>query len=384
MTYLFYLILLIVPLVTYPKSIDPFSAKTLLISITGFACLAYWINKEWKGISAIPFYFYWCFLSFLLCQYKLGNPGEAIILTIAYLGIFLYAKDYLKTAKVVPALLISLGLALAYNFWQTGIHFTRLKIGPSFVNANIYSGWLALILPVVFAWGLHGKLWRMVIATTIFGFGLIALGMVGCRSSWLGLSAAMACLAAFYFGRKGFGIAMIIIWLFIGLWWSVFPHQVIDPVRAHFWQGELQQIQAHPIIGTGVGSFRVEYPKYKLNMAGPMEGLQANHLLENAHNFSFQMISEIGIIGLGLFLFMLWRIWKRADKDNPLNLAMIAATFGFLCDNFYNVSFYYSACGMIFFLYLGLLASDTKREEKKDGKGWMARLGEWSDYCFFN
>ncbi len=379
MTWLFYLVLLIVPLITWPASIDPFQIKTLIISITGFACLAYWITKEWKGIASIPLYFFWCLITFLFCRWKLGNSGEELLLLIAYLGVFLYAKDYLKTEKVIPVILVSAILALIYNFYLTGIHFARLEIGPSFVNANIYAGWLVLVLPVVLAWGFTGKWIKGVFGGLIFGFGLIALWMTGCRSAMLGLTAALAAFCAFYWGKRGMSIAGVIICLFGAIWWGVFPHKVLDPSRAHFWRGTLELMASKPWTGYGIGSFQEIYPVFKENI---MKGADPNHFLLHCHNFSFEMISEIGIVGLLLFLFMIWRIWKRADKSNPLNLAMIAGTFGFLIDNFYNITFYYSAVGMIFWLYLALLASDTKKVEAKDGKGWLARLSEWADFCF--
>ncbi len=133
----FYAVLIIVPLITLPASIDPFKIKTLLISITGCAALRYWITKEWRGIASIPLYFFWLLISYIFCKWPLGHPGEEALLMLSYLGIFLYAKDYIKTEKVIPVILASAILTLGYNFWMTGIHFARLESGPSFVNANI-------------------------------------------------------------------------------------------------------------------------------------------------------------------------------------------------------------------------------------------------------
>ena len=96
------------------------------------------------------------------------------------------------------------------------------------------------------------------------------------------------------------------------------------------------------------------------------------------------MISEVGIIGLGLFLWMIYRIFKRADKTNVYNIAMIAAIFGYLCDNFYNVASQYSAVSMIFWLYLALLASDTTKRKEHKCENWMDGLRQFADYSFFN
>ncbi len=236
-------------------------------------------------------------------------------------------------------------------------------------------------MPVVFAWAFTGKWMKGVFGGLIFVFGLIALWMTGCRSAMLGLAMALAAFSAFYWGKRGMAIAVVIIGLFGAIWWGVFPQQVLDPSRAHFWRGTLDLMASKPWTGYGIGSFQEIYPVFKENI---MEGADLNHFLLHCHNFSFEMISEIGIIGLLLFLFMIWNIWKRADKSNPLNLAMIAGTFGFLIDNFYNISFYYSACGLVFWLYFGLLSSDTKKKEVKIEKSWLERFRQFADFCFYN
>jgi hypothetical protein len=63
MTWLLYLALLIVPLVRYDKSIDPFSIKTLIIMILGFLCLRKW--KSFK-FDVVYFFFGWVGISYLL------------------------------------------------------------------------------------------------------------------------------------------------------------------------------------------------------------------------------------------------------------------------------------------------------------------------------
>jgi len=358
MTLLFYLILIIIPLVTYGKSIDPFGIKTLLVMVLGFLCLlGYRQPRKYYQPDVAYLFFGWVVISYLYTPWKLGNPGLEVLLMTAYLGIYVYARDHIFTDKVVPVILVSAVLSLSYNFWMTGIHFARLEIGPSFVNANIYAGWLVLILPVVFAWALSGRRIKAVTGGFIFGFGLIALWMTGCRSALLGLTLALAAFSAFYWGKRGILAGASIIGLFGAIWWGVFPHKVIDSSRAHFWSGIMDLMASKPWTGYGVGSFNVVYPLFKTNV---MEGIIPNHLLGHAHNWAFEMVSEIGIIGLLLFLFMIWKIWKQADRANIYNVALIAGVFGCLVDNFYNISLRYSAVGLLFWLYLGLLSKGEK------------------------
>lgn len=382
MTYLFYLILIIVPLITYNKSVDPFGIKTLLAMVLGFVCLwQYRQPRKYYRPDIAYIFFGWVAISYLLCPWKLGNPGIELLLMISYLGIYVYARDHIFTAKVVPVILVSAVLTLAYNLWPIGIRLSRLEIGPSFVNANIYAGWLVLILPVVFAWAFTGKWLKWLFGGLIFGFGLIALWMTGCRSAMLGLAAAMAAFSAFYWGKRGVIAGALIIGLFGAIWWQIFPHQILDPDRIQFWNGALDMIQSRPWTGYGIGSFQAVYPLFKWPV---LTGADPLHLLQNAHNEPFQILAETGIIGLVLFVAMIYWIFKRTDKSDSLVLAIMAGVFGCLIDNFFNVSLRYSAVGLIFWFYLGLLSGQRQKREEPKHEGWLAGISRWSDWCFFN
>ena len=349
------LVLLIVPLITYPQSADPFTLKTLLISSMGFACLGYVINKGKTKLSSIPWYFLWVFVSFGYCLYKLGHPFEELLLTISYLGIYLYALNYLNRKIVIKVLLISLVVALSYNFIGNHYAFKYSGMSTSFCNKNLYSGWLCLIVPLAIAWAIKGDRidWIVVIAS------VITMAGIGCRSSMMALIASLAVFSAFYWHRVGKWLAVAII-VISGLgWWFFTPHQVIDRERAVFWSGTLDLIRSRPLTGYGIGSFQTIYPQFKHITTTPEAG-NPELFLTHAHSLPFEMISEVGLIGLGLFLFMVWSAWKRADKTDIYNIALIAGTFAYFVDNNFNIFYGYSIDGLMLFLYLGLL---NKKEE---------------------
>ena len=77
-----------------------------------------------------------------------------------------------------------------------------------------------------------------------------------------------------------------------------------DPTtgRSHFWSVTLDVIKAHPLIGSGLGSFSVIYTRY--------DSRNGLFRLEQAHNDYLQILSDAGIVGglLGLsFLVILFR-----------------------------------------------------------------------------
>lgn len=357
MRWLFYLCLILAPVITYPNSCDPFTLKTLLISCMGFMCLGYWLLRN-PRIKPIPLYFAWCLVSYGYCRYKLGHPAEEMLLLISYLGIYLIAKEYLNKETTIKVLLISLVITLAYNFIGNHYQFHYHGISTSFVNKNLYSGWLCLLLPIVLARAIKGDISDWL----IFVSGILVLFGIGCRSSTFAVGAGIAVFLAFLYDLRGKIAVLCFIGLFLLFAWYKYPHELVDPVRSYFWQGEIEQIKAHPIIGTGYGSFSTYYPEYKLNVNDTsLEGRQPNHILDYAHNEPFNILAEIGIIGLGLFLWTIYRAFKKTDKTNIYNMAMIAGIFGCLIDNFWNVSLRYSAIGLVFWLFMGLL---NKKEDK--------------------
>lgn len=73
--------------------------------------------------------------------------------------------------------------------------------------------------------------------------------------------------------------------------------------RWDIWAGVLRLMQDNLWLGNGLGSFSSVFPRFRL------EGDQSAGL--NAHNDYLHMASELGIIGLGLFLIVLIYGWVR-------------------------------------------------------------------------
>jgi O-antigen ligase len=387
MNWLIYLAIILAPLITWSQAMDPFWVKTMMVMILGLSFLAYWLTRDHLNWNGFPLFYGWALITYLACAWKLGNPAIEMLQLTAYLGIYLYAKDNLTPEQVIPALMISLAVTIGYTYYldritikdMIGAMALRRTIwgAPTFISPRLYGGWLVLLIPIALARAVQGK-W---IGWILFAAGIMAIWTTGGRSSMLGLTAALAVFSAFYWGRKGMAGAVAIIGLFMAIGWLSFAHQTIDPSRAHFWRGVIPQMESRKLTGYGIGSFRTVYPIYKENRN---EGADPTHLLENVHNEYFQQITETGIIGLGLFLLMVYKAFKKANKMRAINIAMIAGVFGCLVDNFYNVSLRYSAIGMIFWLYLGLLTGSQREEIKHEHKTWIQRLSEWADYCFYN
>ncbi len=86
----------------------------------------------------------------------------------------------------------------------------------------------------------------------------------------------------------------------------------------------------HPILGVGVGNYPAYYQQYSREL-----GMDPRLTDRSAHSLYLQIASETGLVGLAVFAFILWKLFKgirRAKEDflaagNPA-LAGLATTFG--------------------------------------------------------
>lgn len=142
-----------------------------------------------------------------------------------------------------------------------------------------------------------------------------------------------------------------------------------DPTtgRAHFWSIALQIFRAHPIIGSGLGSFGLLYTQYDTR----------NGLLraEQVHNDYLQVLTDTGLIGavLGLaFIFWLFRqgLARRATTDvfrRGVTTGALAGCFGVLVHSFFDFTLHTPANALLF-LSLAALATLDERVEKASAK----------------
>lgn len=106
-------------------------------------------------------------------------------------------------------------------------------------------------------------------------------------------------------------------------------------LRLIMWQTASRIIVEHPVLGAGTGSFEGEYTKKAYDHPDVRS--------DNPHNEYLLIASQLGLMGLGVFLLLLYQQWKLADRLLPpysfaaksLVLAMMVGCLfnSFLCDH---------------------------------------------------
>ncbi len=317
---------------------------------------------------SILLFFGWVVLSYFVSPFKFGDPLEALITYACYLVVYLSAREYFTTDMLKTCLelviYILFGMFL-YAFWgrysaildnlTTLKNYGAYEFRGSFGQAGIFGSWLALVIPFL----LYRKRW---IACFL---GLILLWLTGSRSGIIGAIMGVSVVCYAISSRVWQKIAVVCIGLLLlsGIFYkyaNYFNNFAPQTERISFWGSAVQMTIDKPVMGHGVGSFRVNYPLYRNPIITEKVYATPNLDLMSAHSWPLQMGAELGLIGLGLFLFLIWKHFKMGQE-----WGLVAGTFAVLIANISDVAFYYTPISFMLFLYLGLL-SQTKEAKVEE------------------
>lgn len=161
---------------------------------------------------------------------------------------------------------------------------------------------------------------------------------------------------------------------------STFDEQ--DPsinTRLLIWRSTLQMIKDNPLLGSGIGTFKINYLNYQADL------LQKNpnyiKYIANAkesHNEYLQMSAELGIVGLGVFLSILFIFYssilnylekKINNKDKIVVFGLLMGITCYLFHSLFTFPFHVPVLGLNFFIIVGLTLSyirnvDSLKDEK--------------------
>ena len=141
-------------------------------------------------------------------------------------------------------------------------------------------------------------------------------------------------------------------------------------IRIKIWQGTLRMIKARPFIGWGMGTYPIVYPNFRVPeyFLNPMSVNATDH----AHNEILELTSEMGIIGLGIFLWLLGVIFLRGIRVfynrtlnfiNIIHAGLLAGVIALLVHNLTCVNLRLEASALYLYLFLGLISAGCKLSE---------------------
>ena len=265
---------------------------------------------------------------------------EYVLLSI----IFIISLDVIKTEKQVRKLLkIGIISALLVGIYGVYEHYVLgyQRIESTFslaTQTGVYLFGVALLTFAFLFLRKTSKRSTLFFAFLFFSFILFCTFLTGSRAAWLGFAAGAAFLLFYAFQRnrleslKKAGIVLVILMItttFVDLNWILGRLASITDMtfnsnrqRIMMYLGGMEMWKDHPLVGIGIGQFRLVYADYR------MEGAR---LFSHLHCFYLHLLAELGLIGFTAFFVLVYKVLKRGiGKASELNEDKIWFYYGVL------------------------------------------------------
>jgi len=317
-----------------------------------------------------------------------------IFLYFMVIGVISQKKEFNSFIKIffITSFLVSIYALLQY--YGLDPYFSELgQITSTIGQKNWVSNYLAIIFPVIFSYFLlqeerKSKLIYYLLLSVLYTTLLI------CQSRGIWISISLTLIFAIYMvikfklfeifeKNKKWMMALFIIFLIITIIYSTdnplnksrltvteralstFDEQ--DPsvnARLLIWKTTFKMIKDKPLFGSGIGTFKLNYLNYQADfLRNNPEYIKYSGKAAEAHNEYLQMAAELGIVGLGTFLSILFVFYSLALKylkskhdhqDKIIIFGLLLGITSFLIHSLFTFPYHVPVLGSIFFIFLGL------------------------------
>lgn len=285
-----------------------------------------------------------------------ASPARSILELMrisSFFLLFILVFNSLETKaeirKLIGVWFLVFGAVALYGIWQ---HFGQgvVRIYSVFSNPNGLGEFCFITAPLVVSLGIYEeKGRRKSFYCLLFCLLLLTLFLTGSRASWLSTLVAVVAVGILAKKRK-LAFSAVGLSALVGLAVVVSPGigsvfgQVLRlsgglSFRPFLWASALGLIRDHPFLGVGLNALGEVLPHYSSVQIPSIYAHLSGFLKSGAvHNFYLQIVAQMGIAGLLLFLYFLKvsfveirAMWRR-EKDRhskailTAGLALILAT----------------------------------------------------------
>ena len=266
-------------------------------------------------------------------------------------------------------------------FWLHSSQFRGSMYG-SYVNHNHYAGLMEMLVPIPFVVSM-GHLFRGGKRALIGSCAVLMAGTIflsGSRGGMLAFVFEMALFAALTLGKRrsprialgSIAVCVFILALLIFLGKGQVLGRLGDltpGMRLNITGDSLRMFSKRPVGGWGLGTFPTVYPSYR--------SFYTNLFVNEAHNDYAQLLVETGLLGFGLMLWFLVRLYQYGlptsrrwefEWDGAVSLAALLGCTGILLHSFVDFNLQIPANAALFYVLCGLAASRPLAESSKPGR----------------
>lgn len=408
------LIAFLTPLLIFPKAYDYILIKLVVVQFLLLLHYSIWFftSLKRKEISFIRIpislllLLIWFIVSTFTSQYRYVSSNQLLV-WFTYTFLFFALANWVRNEGALWRFLCFWlsGSALAIIYGLITFFSKKTDVLTStFGNPNFYGAYLVLITPVIIASIIYKKENRFLkgLLLLLAGISLFSLYLTSSQGAWVGF--AVSLLVLFFLHRRRIlttprkklilGVLSLIIALVLvcgvhfspsGVWEGLVRNiqEGTLNIRLHIWRGTLRMIGERPITGWGAGTFYIVYPRFRdpSYFKNPHSVPATRH----AHNEYLELASELGIVGVGLFICFLGSLFRLASKSpdgeggkdgrRELNKGFIAGVSGLLAHNVVSVNLRFPTCAIFLWITLGLIAASSgERKEVKFSSPGFGRI----------
>jgi len=421
-------LVVLLPIAFYPWCITVFSpAKEMIAEVLIVLGLMFWglkmISREEIKFTSTPLNF--PTLSFIaICVLSLIWSNSFFIslkeLPLFLAGPLLYfvitnsINDERQINRILDILLLVGGLFGIYGIFQyNGIDFSfwaqnigRQQVFGLFGNVNFFAEYLIVPLPIAVSLFLVSqnkfKKILLLIAILAMGSSLIATFT---RGSYLSLGSALIFMFFLFLISHGKGFIknnikifiIILVAIIIITFLFVVPTSlnrsgtVISKIkerasirelinefsfgrRTAIYKFTTLMIKDRPLLGSGIGTYKYNTLRYQAEFfaQGENRSLYPHGFADKAHNEYLQLWAELGIIGLGIFIWLMISYFRfglkilRKIKDESrqgIIIGLMGAVVTVLVDSIFGFPLHLPATIVLFWLALGLTVAVGLKDE---------------------
>ena len=437
------ILIVIPPIIFYPYSTPAFAPiKDLLFQTLVLLGLTIWVLKiitsksiSWQASclgKPVFLYLLWGCLS-LFWSVNIYNSVLALPLFLAGPILFFIIINSIREQKTIDRLILIIiivglcfgiygilqYLGIDFKFWAGNVR--RQRVMGLFGNVNYFAEYL--ILPLSLTIGLiltKNKIFnKFFLLLALLAMGLTLL-FTFTRGSYLAIVIAIPVMLLLYFTsavteqtkklyKKIILIFLLLIIIAIAL--IYIPHPLnrkgttlgtlksrvtIETLtssssilrRVAIWKCTWMMIEDYPILGSGLGTYAYHTLKYQADFfaIGNNRDIYPHGKAVQAHNEYLQLWSELGIIGLLFFLWIILAYYKNifinigkiGEKQRAITIGLAGGITTVLIDAIFGFPLQLAASISLFWMFLGLsicqinIALQGKREiisnERRTGK----------------
>ena len=374
-------------MVFFPWVSNPFALKQDVAPLLFSASLLYWLYRgEVTAVSVgarsllarTAILFGVCAAASNLAA---RNPAEAwLSYSLLVLGLVLFSFGHLRVwsrsfpdrfAQVVfwtslPISLLGIAQALLPGKLDFGLQaLGKMAAFSTLGNPQFVAAWLVFAIPLYPA-----LVARQTSAGARVGAALAALAAVACLLLTRSASGLLALAAVALFGlllrtsaiearRIIVGVSLMLVVVAVYLGWSTHTGRG----RIMIWVETLLIWIRHPWLGVGLGQYNLHQLEAQHRFFALGDWTRDFHqnaaFVLDAHNQYLQILAEQGLLGLGLFLFLVYLIMRSAGRrvgHDPLSRGLAVAWLGQLVLFLWNAPLFYCPVLVLFWTTAGLLA----------------------------